>query len=66
MICSACHSADSYIIRTTAKDGCVKRQRQCVTCGNRWFTLEADVATIEKAQQIIDAARHLQELVGEG
>ena len=40
MKCPICAHADHRVVRTDAKDGRVRRSRECLKCAHRWFTIE--------------------------
>lgn len=44
MICGAC-AGDSRITDSRPEDTCVRRRRECLSCGVRWTTYEVRLAT---------------------
>jgi transcriptional repressor NrdR len=66
MKCPTCGHGDHRIVYTRATDdGALRRRRECLQCGFRWFTVEAPEAVYDRAAGVVDKFRELQKAVGE-
>lgn len=65
MKCPACGHGEHRVLRTDAKDGRVRRSRECLQCGKRWHTVELLEHEVERADDIREALRHAIRAVGE-
>lgn len=65
MNCPICDHSDHRVIRTDAKDGLVRRSRECLKCAHRWFTAEVPETVLERAAEIAEAWRHMRDAIGE-
>lgn len=50
MKCAVCAHEEHHVLRSTPKDGAIRRVRECKRCGHRW-------ATIEQAEELLEADR---------
>lgn len=41
--CPSCKSTDTGVIRTLLREDAVRRERKCVECGRRWYTVERTI-----------------------
>jgi transcriptional regulator NrdR family protein len=63
--CPACSHDEHRALRADAKDGIVRRRRECLKCTFRWTTIEAPEEVFQRAQNVIDKFRDLQRICGE-
>jgi transcriptional regulator NrdR family protein len=65
MNCPTCAHPDHRVLRTDAKDGRVRRARECLRCGHRWHTVEMPEADAKRADEVREVLRHAIRAVGE-
>lgn len=64
--CPSCGSGEHKVHRTTeTADGCVRRLRDCITCGKRWATMEVAETALLRAREIEQAFRAMRLTLGE-
>lgn len=69
MICRACHGYTVKVLRTTTKDGEVRRARECAHCGEKWTTTEMhdqDVCLLRSAMSLVESAKSFFKEIGHG
>lgn len=65
MNCPVCSGGQHRVLRTDAKDGRVRRSRECLGCGKRWHTVEVPETVLERADEIAEAWKHMRDAIGE-
>lgn len=65
MNCPICAHPDHRVLRTDAKDGTMRRVRECLRCAHRWFTMEAPEDVYVRAADIVEAFQVMRDRVGE-
>lgn len=63
MNCPVCGKGNHRVLRSGAREGGIQRMRECVDCGHRWQTIEAPVAVLERANDIVAAFETMKRLV---
>ena len=66
MNCPVCKHAEHHVLRSTSKEGAIRRVRQCDQCGHRWATLEQAEDQIETDRKALAKARELAAALVEG
>lgn len=64
MPCPLCNHPDSRVLRTTERNGQIRRTRQCERCGHRWPTVEITEAEALQVERVKRAVGGLIEAVG--
>lgn len=62
--CPSCGS-ESGVYDSRPRHGTVQRRRRCNQCGERWNTLEVDVAEIEKLERSIKQLLRLRKILND-
>lgn len=66
MKCPACPSQEHRVLRAEdTKDGALRRRRECLGCGMRFWTIEAMETFYESANEIRGNAAALRRLLPE-
>lgn len=65
MNCPICNHGEHRVLRTDAKDGIVRRARECLSCGKRWHTVEAPEEVYTRAAEIREIFRQGVRAIGE-
>jgi transcriptional regulator NrdR family protein len=63
--CPTCGHPDHRVLRTDAKDGRVRRSRECLRCAARWHTVEALEQDWKRAELIRESLQFAIRAVGE-
>lgn len=53
--CPVCSHTETRVLRTTERDGRVRRTRQCCQCGHKWATVEmteADALRVARVESL--------------
>ena len=56
VVCEKCGCGDTVVkdSRPNPQRGSVRRKRECLRCGNRWFTLEVEENTMKRMEIGLD------------
>lgn len=57
MVCPKCGSDQLTVIDTRRKNGTVWRRRGCISCGNRFNTLEVEENRLKKLEEAEEQRR---------
>jgi Zn ribbon nucleic-acid-binding protein len=63
--CPICANDAHRVLWTDAKDGRVRRSRECLKCAHRWRTVEITEARFDRTHDIEEAFRHMLGAIGE-
>jgi transcriptional regulator NrdR family protein len=59
MICPNCKHHEHRVLRSKAKDGAIRRTRECERCRHAWTTLELEEQQLAEDRATLARAREL-------